>query len=250
MKGKTVLISGGSQGIGFAIAKRLSLAGANVVIASKEEPIETLPNSLYVQVDVRDEKQLQKAVAGAKIDILVNNTSVACLADVDAMTAEQYDLVMSTSVRAAFFLTQACLPSVKQVINISPSLNLDPKWFENHLAFSIGKMGMSLLTLGLAAKFPEIQVNSLWPQATIATQTLKDLFDPKVYAGSRWPSIMGDAAYELLQRECTGQFFTDEELLNGRDLSTYLVDPKIPLRQALFVSLNRDQPITKDLYKE
>ena len=130
---------------------------------------------------------------------------------------------------------------------------MDPHWFNEHLAFSIGKYAMSLCTLGMAAAFKEISVNSLWPETTIATQTIKDHFIPKVFAGSRWPSIMGDAAFGLIQKRLTGQFFTDEALLRQAGISNfdhYAVDPTVPLMQPLFIPLKEGMaPIARDLFK-
>lgn len=271
MKGKTVAISGGSRGIGLAIALRFAKEGANLVIASKEEPSllreasrqieEAGGKALALCIDVREEKELKRVAEEAAarfggIDLLVNNTSAAHFSGTLDTTTESFDLVFNTSARAAFFLSQACIPfllrsSAPHIINISPPLNLDPHWFKDYLSFAMGKYAMSLCTLGMAAEFPQISVNSLWPQSTIATQTLKDHLDPKVYAGSRWPSIMGDAAYALYRKKCTGCFFTDEELLRETgmtDFSSYAVDPSVPLRQALFVSERGGVPIPKDLF--
>lgn len=167
---------------------------------------------------------------------------------------EQFDLVIATSVRAGFFLGQACHPYLKEasnphIINISPPFTLDPYWFKDHLAFSMGKYAMSMCTLGMAEQFKQdgIAVNSLWPKTTIATQTIKDHFLPKVHASSRWPSIMGDAAYELAMRDarrCTGCFFTDEDLLREKgltDFSHYAVEPTSSPMQAFFLPLEEQQ---------
>ena len=277
LQGKTILITGASRGIGQAIALRYAADGANIVILTKDSPeniqsaadqmLKAGGNVLALDVDVRDHHEIKKAVAKTVarfggIDILVNNTSATCFTNTLDTSSEQFDLVVSTSMRAAFLISQACLPYLKigsnpHIINISPPLHLDPRWFKDHLAFSLAKYAMSLCTLGMAAEFKQagIAVNSLWPETTIATQTIKDHFSPKVFAGSRWPSIMADAAYELVQRsskECTGQFFTDEALLREAgivDFSHYAVDPEVPLMQALFVSEeNRMAPIQQDLF--
>lgn len=257
---KTIIVTGGSSGIGLAIALRFAAAGANVVIATKDSPanmkaageqIEAAGGqALVLSVDVTETQAIKQAVAEAAdkfggIDVLVNNTSATCFTDTLHTTPAKFDLVVATSVRAAYFMSQACFPFLKEaamphIINISPPLNLDAGWFKDHLAFSVGKYAMSMCTLGMAVEFKEegICVNSLWPETTIATQTIKDHFAPAVYAGSRWPSIMGDAAYELSLRECTGQFYTDEALLREIgvvDFSKYAVDLKAPLMQALFV---------------
>ncbi len=274
LKGKTILVTGASRGIGEAIAFRYAAAGANIVIVSKDSP-EALQDAaskmiaaggqvLALNIDVTDANALKHAVAEAVerfgcIDVLVNNTSATVFTDVLHTTPEKFDLAISTSVRAAYFLSQACLPHLKKssnphIINISPPLNIDPHWFKDHLAFSIAKYAMSHCTLGMAEEFKKegIAVNSLWPESTIATQTIKDHFSPKVFAGSRWPSIMGDAAYELLSRKCTGQFFTDERLLREAgiiDFSHYAVDPNVPLMQALFVPVDAQmRPVSQDLF--
>ena len=274
LKGKTILVTGASRGIGEAIALRYASAGANIVIVSKDSP-EALQDAasrmiaaggqvLALNIDVTDVNALKLAVAEAverfgSIDVLVNNTSATVFTDVLHTTPEKFDLAISTSVRAAYFLSQACLPYLKKssnphIINISPPLNIDPHWFKDHLAFSIAKYAMSHCTLGMAEEFKKegIAVNSLWPESTIATQTIKDHFSPKVFAGSRWPSIMGDAAYELLSRKCTGQFFTDERLLREAgiiDFSHYAVDPNVPLMQALFVPVDAQmRPVSQDLF--
>jgi len=159
-------------------------------------------------------------------------------------------------------MSQACLPHLKKapnphIINISPPLHMDAHWFKDHLCFSLAKYAMSMCTLGMAAEFQKagIAVNSLWPETTIATQTIKDHFSPQVYAGSRWPSIMADAAYELVlraSRECSGRFFTDEALLREAglmDFSHYAVDSSVPLMQALFIPADSNRAsVSQDLF--
>jgi citronellol/citronellal dehydrogenase len=278
MESKTVLITGAGQGIGQAIAYRFASDQANVVIVSKDKPSqiqETVDGifaaggqALACDVDVRDCNQLQNLVAEIiarfkGIDILVNNTSAPCFNDTLHTTPEQFDLALSTSVRAAFFLSQICFPHLKEaknphIINIAPPLNLEEQWLRDHLPFSLGKYGMSLCTRGMAAQFREagIAVNSLWPQTNIATQRLKDYLSPEVYAGSRWPTIMADAAYELSLLTCqeaTGQFFIDETLLREAGVtsfSCYAVDPSQPLVQTLFLPLKEGMvPISRELFR-
>lgn len=277
-KKKTVLITGGGQGIGQAIAFRFAKDGSNIVIASKDsdaqiqETIEgvqtTGGEALACEVDVRNNDELEKIVAKAinrfgSIDVLVNNTSAPCFNDTFHTSGEQFDLIMSTSVRAAFFLSQICAPHLKEaenphIINIAPPINLELQWLRDYLPFSLGKYGMSLCTLGMAAELTaaKIAVNSLWPQTNIATQRLKDYLAPEVYAGSRWPSIMADAAFELTRRtfrDATGQFFIDEDLLREAgitDFSHYAVDPSHPLVQTLFMPLKRGMiPISRALFR-
>ena len=273
MIGKTVVITGASRGIGQAIALRYAAEGANIVIVSKDaqanidDTVKRIPEgkALAFNIDISDIDAIKQAVLQTVerfggIDVLVNNTSAAILVDTEHATPEQFDLVVATSVRAAFFMAQACLPYLRKaenphIINISPPMNdMRPHWFKDHLLFSFAKYAMSMCTIGMAEEFREgrIAVNSLWPKATIATQSIKDLFLQKVFQGSRWPTIMGDAAYELLLRKCTGQFFTDEELLRDAgvvDFSHYAVDPNLPLMQPLFIPLESGmKPITRDLF--
>ena len=245
---KTVLITGGSKGIGQAIAYRFASVGSNVAIATKDSPSQMQETqngitaaggrALVSDVDVRNcdelEDFVQKTISHfGSVDVLINNTSVACFTDVLHTSPEQFDLVMATSVRAAFFLSKACFPHLQKsenphIINIAPPLNLEEQWLIDHLSFSLGKYGMSLCTKGMAASFRKagVAVNALWPRATIATPSLKDHLLPEVYAGSRHPSIMADAAYALSLRASktfTGKFCIDETLLKKRG------DPFFPL---------------------
>lgn len=275
---KTVLITGAAQGIGQAIAYRFASDRANVVIASKDSPAqvqETIDGisaaggqALACNVDVRDCNELKNLVAEAVarfggIDILINNTSAPCFNDTFHTSPDQFDLILSTSVRAAFFLSQSCFPHLKEaknphIINIAPPLNLEEQWLRDHLPFSIGKYGMSLCTRGMAAQFREagIAVNSLWPRTNIATQRLKDHLLPEVYAGSRYPSIMADAAHALslkTYKESSGEFFIDEQLLRETgvtDFSHYAVDPRSPLVQTLFLPLETGMiPISPEMFR-
>lgn len=272
-KKRTVLITGAGQGIGQAIALRFAADGSNIVIASKDSPAQIQETVEGIQaagaevlareVDVRDCEALKQVANEAVarfggIDLLINNTSAPCFNDTFHTSPEQFDLIMSTSVRAAFFLSKICFPHLKKapnphIINIAPPLGLEVEWLKDYLPFSLGKYGMSLCTLGMAAEFKGIAVNSLWPQTNIATQRLKDYLSPKVYAGSRWPSIMADAAYELACRKVTGQFFVDEALLKEAgvtDFTRYAVDPTHSLVQTLFLPLKKGMiPISRELFK-
>ena len=275
---RTVLITGGSKGIGQAIAYRFAAAGANVVIATKDSPAQMKETEdgitaaggrgLVCDVDVQScdelEALVQKTIAHfGGIDVLINNTSAPCFKDVLHTSPEQFDLIMATSVRAAFFLSKACFPHLQKsenphIINIAPPLNLEEQWLIDHLSFSLGKFGMSLCTRGMAASFRKagIAVNALWPRATIATSSLKEHLLPEVYAGSRHPSIMADAAYALSLRaagESTGKFFIDEMLLREEgvtDFSHYSVNPGHPLVQTLFLPLEPGMiPISRELFR-
>jgi citronellol/citronellal dehydrogenase len=278
MKGKTIIITGASRGIGLAIAVRCARAGANVAIVTKDSP-ESLQSaadqieraggkSLVLSVDVTDTIAIQQAITQTAahfggIDALVNNTSAAWLTDTSHTSPEKFDLTVATSVRAAFFMSKGCLPYLKQannphIINISPPLYIDPQCLKNYLAFALSKYAMSFCTLGMAEEFKHsgIAVNSLWPESTIATQTIKDHFLPEVFSASRWPAIMGEAAYHLLQRssrECSGQFFTDEILLKEvgvTDFSQYAVEPGTLLKQSLFLPpSNHTTPISTELFR-
>ncbi len=275
---KTILITGAGQGIGQAIAYRFAADGFNIVIASKDSPaqvqetVEGISKAggevLACDVDVRDCTQLKNLVSEiivrfGGIDILINNTSAPCFNDTFHTSPEQFDLAISTSVRATFFLSTACFPYLKEsknphIINIAPPLDLEEQWLRDYLCFSLGKYGMSLCTRGMAAEFYSagIAVNSLWPQTNIATQRLKDHLLPQVYAGSRFPAIMADAAYALSLRtfkEASGQFFIDESLLRETgitDFSQYAVDPNHPLVQTLFLPLKKGMiPISRELFR-
>ncbi len=275
---KTILITGAGQGIGQAMAYRFASEGSNIVIASKDDAIqiqETVAEviamggqALACDVDVRDCDQLKDLVSQTianfgGIDILINNTSAPCFNDTFHTSPEQFDLIISTSVRATFFLSQTCFPYLREsvnphIINIAPPLNLEEQWLKDHLPFSLGKYGMSLCTRGMAAMFlpAGIAVNSLWPQTNIATQRLKDHLSPQVYAGSRWPSIMADAAYTLSLRtvqQASGQFFIDEVLLREtgiEDFAHYAINPDHPLVQTLFLPLRDGMiPISREMFR-
>lgn len=275
---KTVIITGAGQGIGQAIAFRFAADRSNIVIVSKDSPAqiqETIEGiksaggkALSLSVDVQNSCELQGIITETianfgSIDVLINNTSAPCFNDTLHTSPEQFDLTMSTSVRATFFLSQMCFPYLQKapnphIINIAPPIGLEIQWVKDYLPFALGKYGMSLCTLGMSAEFrhARIAVNSLWPQTNIATQRLKDHLYPQVYAGSRWPSIMADATYELSQKtfqEATGRFFVDETLLRESgitDFSCYAVDPTQSLVQTLFLPIKEGMvPISRELFR-
>lgn len=259
-KGKTVFITGASRGIGHAIGLRLAAEGANIVVAAKTaEPHPKLEGTVYtaaedmekaggkalaVIMDVRSEEQVQAAVAQAVetfggIDILVNNASAIQLTPTEHTEMKRFDLMHSVNLRGTFLVSKTCLPYLKkaenpQILNLSPPLNFEPRWFGPHVAYSIAKYGMSLCVLGMAEEFKEygIGVNALWPRTTIATAAVQNLLGgDAMIQRSRTPDIMADAAYYILQRsgkESTGNYFIDDEVLAAegiKDLSHYAVNP-------------------------
>ncbi len=268
LKGKTVFITGASRGIGEAIALRCAAEGANIVIAAKTvDPHPTLPGTIYdtakavekmggralpLQVDVRDEEQVKRAVETAVmtfggIDILVNNASAIFLSPTSSLPMKRYDLMMECNVRASFLCAQVCYPHLiksenPHILNLSPPLNMDSKWFKNHLGYTMSKYGMSMCTLGMSAEFAKegIAVNSLWPKTTIATSAISVNF-PKAMTHSRHPAIVADAAYSIFSKDSravTGNFFVDEEVLRAEgisDFSGYAVDPGAALQDDLFL---------------
>lgn len=259
---RTLFITGGSRGIGLAIAKRCAADGANIVIAAKtavENP--KLPGTIHsaaaeieaaggqclpLQVDIRDEQQVAGAVAAAAerfggIDILVNNASAISLTNTESTPIKRYDLMMGVNTRGTYLVTQACLPRLKEssvagrnphVLTLSPPLNMDPKWFAPHVAYTMAKYGMSMCVLGHAEEFrgDGIAVNALWPRTAIDTAALQMI--PGIRPEHcRKPEIMADAAYLVLTSDAqitTGNFFIDDEVLANTgvtDVDQYSVVP-------------------------
>jgi len=272
LKNKVALITGGSRGIGFAIAQRLAQEGVKIVIASKTtEPHPKLPGTIYeaadaikqmggealpLHLDVRDELQIQKVVDEAAahfggIDILVNNASAIFLASVEFTPAKKYDLMHQINVRGTYLMSQACIPYLKKsshghIINLSPPLDMQGKWFENHTAYTMSKYGMSMVALGLSEELKpdHIGVNAMWPRTTIATAAVQNLLGgDALMRQSRWPTIVADAVAIVLSKnpkEATGQFFIDEEVLREAgviDFEKYAVDPAAELAPDLFIEL-------------
>lgn len=262
LAGKRIFITGGSRGIGLAIALRAAADGASIAIAAKTaEPNPKLPGTIYtaaeeikaaggvalpIQCDLRDESAIEKAVKLAAetfggIDILVNNASAINLTRTEATPAKRFDLMFDVNVRGTFLTSQAAIPylrdSAKQgrnphILNLSPPLSMNPKWFKNNVAYTMAKYGMSMCVLGMSAEFKRdgIAVNALWPRTVIDTAALQMIPGIDATAG-RTPEILADAAYIIFNRtatECTGNFFVDDELLASEgitDLEKYSVTP-------------------------
>jgi citronellol/citronellal dehydrogenase len=268
LKDQTIFITGASRGIGRSIALRCARDGANIVIAAKTaEPHPRLPGTVYtvakeveqaggralpLPVDIRNDEAVVAAVKRAVetfggIDILVNNASAISITGALATPIRRYDLMQGVNTRGTYLCSQTCLPhllraSNPHILTISPPLNLNPRWFGPHVAYTISKYGMSMCTLGLAAEFADqgVAVNSLWPRSTIATAAV-EIFFPQALAHSRTPAIMADAAHLLLTRDsrsATGQFFIDEAVLRAAgvtDFEPYAVTPGAPVNPDIFL---------------
>jgi citronellol/citronellal dehydrogenase len=270
LQGKTLFITGASRGIGQAIALRAARDGANIVIAAKTaEPHPRLPGTIYTAaeeieaaggralplvVDVRFEEAVEEGVdkaveAFGGIDVLVNNASAISLTGTLATTMKRYDLMHQVNTRGTFLCSQKCLPHLQKaanphILNISPPLNIEPRWFANHVAYTMAKYGMSMCVLGMAEELrgQGIAVNALWPRTAIDTAAIRNLLGGAEAAkGCRKPAIMADAAHFILtqsSREVTGQFFIDDEVLaraGVTDLEQYAVTPGAPLMPDFFV---------------
>jgi citronellol/citronellal dehydrogenase len=270
LAGKTLFITGASRGIGEAIAIRAAADGANVTIAAKTaEPHPKLPGTIHTAaeavekaggkalacvVDIRFEDQVQAAVdktveTFGGIDILVNNASAIMLTSTTATPMKRYDLMHQVNTRGTFLCSQKCIPHLARaenphILNISPPLNMEARWFANHVAYTMAKYGMSMCVLGMAEELREkgIAVNALWPRTAIATAAVKNLLGgDSAMKKSRTPDIMADAAYEIFvktSREFTGQFAIDDDILRAAgitDLSKYSDAPEADLVQDFFI---------------
>ena len=262
LQGKTLFITGASRGIGLAIAKRAARDGANIAIAAKtDQPNPRLPGTIHtaaaeieaaggkalpMQVDIRDENAVAQAVKQCAerfggVDILVNNASAISLSGTMDTPMKRFDLMFGVNVRGTFVCSQACIPYLTQsaqagrnphILNLSPPLSMKPRWFAPHVAYTMAKYGMSMCVLGMAEELKSagIGVNALWPRTVIATAALNliPMANPKL---GRKPEIMADAAYAVLtrdSRQCTGNFFIDDEVLaeSGiKDLESYAMTP-------------------------
>ncbi len=262
LQGKRIFITGGSRGIGLAIALRAARDGASIAIAAKTaEPNPKLPGTIYsaaeeikaaggnalaIQCDLRDETQIAAAVSQAAaefggIDILINNASAINLTRTEETPAKRFDLMFDVNVRGTFLTSQAVIAHLREsaeagrnphILNLSPPLSMKAKWFKNHVAYTMAKYGMSMCVLGMSEEFKRdgIAVNALWPRTAIDTAALQMI--PGVdTAACRKPEILADSAYIILNRaakECTGNFFVDDEVLASvgiTDLDKYAVVP-------------------------
>ena len=262
LAGKRIFVTGGSRGIGLAIALKAARDGASVAIAAKTAEVNPkLPGTIYsaaaeieaaggvalpIQCDLRDEAQIEAAIAQAAaefggIDILINNASAINLTKTEATPAKRFDLMFDVNVRGTFLTSQAAIPHLREsanagrnphILTLSPPLSMKAKWFQHHVAYTMAKYGMSMCVLGMSEEFRKegIAVNALWPRTAIDTAALQMI--PGVdTAACRTPEILADAAYIILNREskgCTGNFFVDDELLASEgitDLEKYSVVP-------------------------
>jgi len=270
LQGKTLFITGASRGIGLAIALRAARDGANVAIAAKTaEPHAKLPGTIYTAakaieaaggqalpliVDVRDEASVMAAVATAVerfggIDICVNNASAISLTGTLETEMKRYDLMSQVNARGTFLTSKACIPHLRNsanahVLMMSPPLDMAPKWFAGHTAYSLAKYGMSLCVLGMAEEFRDdgIAFNALWPRTTIATAAVRfALTGDEGIRHCRKPEILADAAHAIFEkpaRTFTGNFLIDDSFLYGegvRDFDQYRVDPSVSLMPDFFV---------------
>ena len=262
LAGKRIFVTGGSRGIGLAIALKAARDGASVAIAAKTAEVNPkLPGTIYsaaaeieaaggvalpIQCDLRDEAQIEAAIAQAAaefggIDILINNASAINLTKTEATPAKRFDLMFDVNVRGTFLTSQAAIPHLREsakagrnphILTLSPPLSMKAKWFKNHVAYTMAKYGMSMCVLGMSEEFKRdgIAVNALWPRTAIDTAALQMI--PGVdTAACRKPEILSDTAYIILNRnskECTGNFFVDDEVLASEgitDLEKYSVVP-------------------------
>lgn len=244
LKDKTIVITGASRGIGAAMAKRFAADGANIAILAKTaEPHPKLTGTIHevaaeveqaggkalpIALDVRDAAAIESSMQQIAehfggIDVLINNASALALKNVNDLSMKNYDLLQTVNARATYACSKFCLPFLQKaknphILNMSPPLSMNAKWFKGNVGYTISKYGMSMCALGMAEEFKEfsIAVNALWPRTAIATAAVEYNFPPAVYQASRKPSIVADAAYLIITQPSTlttGQFFIDEEVL-------------------------------------
>ena len=262
-KNRTIFITGATRGIGKAIALKLAQKGANIVIAAKTiKPHPKLPGTIFdaaaeiesaggsalpIRTDIRDENQINEAVQQTinkfgSIDALINNASAISLTGTLETPMKKFDLMFGINIRGTYAVSQACLPYLLKstnphILNIASPVNLNPKWFQEHTAYTIAKYGMSMCVIGMSEEFKNdgLAVNALWPKTIIDTAALR-LVPGVDSEASRDASIMADAAYSILSKDsktCSGNFFLDEEVLVSdgvTDFSNYMVNPnKTPI---------------------
>ncbi len=277
LNGKTLFVTGASRGIGLAIALRAARDGANIAIAAKTaEPHKHLPGTIYsaaeeiekaggkalpLIVDVRDEASVYEAVektvaAFGGIDVCVNNASAIQLTGTLATDMKRYDLMNQVNARGTYLTSKACIPHLKKAANphvlmLSPPLDMSPKWFQGHVAYTMAKFGMSMCVLGMAEEFREdgIAFNALWPRTGIATAAIQfALAGDEGMKACRTPEIMADAAHAIFEkpsREFTGNFLIDDSFLYAegeRDFDKYRVDPTTKLMPDFFVPESSKPP--------
>ena len=273
-KNKTVIMSGGSRGVGLEIAKVLGKDGANIAILAKTtEPHPTLPGTIFtaadeieevggtalpIVCDIRYEDQVEAAVEETVnkfggIDICINNASAIHLTDTVNTPMKRYDLMHNINVRGTFMLSQKCIPHLikgdnSHILTLSPPLDIARKWFGMTLAYTTAKYGMSLVAHGLAEELGKHNVasNCLWPRTSLDTAAVRNVIGEELVKGSRKPSIYADAAYAVLKRDsssCTGNFFLDQDVLEEEgvtDFDQYAIDPEAKLVSDFFVDDNPD----------
>ncbi|MDB5190898.1 MAG: NAD(P)-dependent oxidoreductase [Segetibacter sp.] len=270
LKNKTVFITGASRGIGKAIALRLAKEGANIVVAAKSvEENPKLGGTIYsaaeeveaaggkalpIQLDIRNEEQIEQAVKKTVdtfggIDILINNASAISLTPTEQTEPKRFDLMHDINVRGTFFMSKACIPYLKQsanahILTLSPPINMDPKWFGPHVAYTMSKYNMTMIAIGLAGELKKYKIaaNALWPKTTIATAAVQNLLGGEMLMKmSRKPEIIADAAYYILSKpstECTGNTFIDEDVLISEGIANfdeYAITPGGKLYTDLFL---------------
>ncbi|GAB4530256.1 MAG: NAD(P)-dependent oxidoreductase [Haliangiales bacterium] len=270
LQGKTLFITGASRGIGKAIALRAARDGANIAIAAKTaEPHPKLPGTIYSAaeeieaaggkalpclVDIRNEDQVKAAVAKTVttfggVDILINNASAIFLAGTVETPMKRYDLMHQVNARGTYLCSQVCIPELAKADNphilmLSPPLNMSPRWFGPHVAYTMAKYGMSMCVLGMSEELRKkrIAVNALWPKSTIATAAVRNVLGGEtMIKSSRTPEIVADAAHAILCRDSgahTGNFYIDEEVLRAEGVTEfdgYAVDPSATLMPDLFL---------------
>lgn len=247
VRGKTIIVTGSSRGVGREIALRCAREGANLVVASKSaSPHPRLEGTIFsvakeiesaggralpVQLDVRSEAQIQEMIAKTVatfggIDVIINNAGAVVLLPVEKTTAKHFDLVHQVNIRGSFLCITAALPYLKEaenphILNLSPPVSLEPKWFVGTLAYTLTKFGLTMVTIGMSEELEKygISVNSLWPRTLIATAAIPFLLGDEAMKSTRKPSIMADAAYAIITtpgRKLTGQSLLDEDFLRSR----------------------------------